>query len=224
MSKQLSFDLPVKPALEREDFFVSSANAMAVALIDAWPNWTSGKLLITGPSGCGKTHLCHCWAKQSAAQIIHAKDLTKDMVEHLAAHSVAVEGLDQIAGDKEMETALFHLHNLTLANGNTILFTGQGEAAHWPITLPDLKSRLMGTTSAQMQEPDDDLLSTVLVKLFADRQLFPAPDVITYILRRIDRSFSVAYATVDRIDKAALDEKRPITRSFVRTLFEDNSE
>ena len=35
MARQLSFDLPAKTALGREDFFVSPANALAVAMISA---------------------------------------------------------------------------------------------------------------------------------------------------------------------------------------------
>lgn len=34
MHRQLSFDLPVRAAQGREDFFVTPANAMAVALIE----------------------------------------------------------------------------------------------------------------------------------------------------------------------------------------------
>ena len=48
MATQLSFDLPSKTALGREDFFVSPANAAAVALIESWPDWPSRKLLLTG--------------------------------------------------------------------------------------------------------------------------------------------------------------------------------
>ena len=36
MTRQLTFDLPVREALGREDFFVSSANAVALATLDGW--------------------------------------------------------------------------------------------------------------------------------------------------------------------------------------------
>ena len=49
MSEQLSFDLPAKPALGRDDFFVAPSNAMAVALIDPAFAWPSGKLVLSGP-------------------------------------------------------------------------------------------------------------------------------------------------------------------------------
>ena len=36
MPEQLTFDLPVRESRARGDFFVSSANAVAVAVYDAW--------------------------------------------------------------------------------------------------------------------------------------------------------------------------------------------
>jgi len=38
-ASQLILDLPVRPALGREDFFVAESNATAVAWIDRWPDW-----------------------------------------------------------------------------------------------------------------------------------------------------------------------------------------
>ena len=67
MAEQLSFDLPVRAALGREDFFVSPANAEAVAMVEGWQGWPSRKLVLTGPAGAGKTHLAHVWAGLAGA-------------------------------------------------------------------------------------------------------------------------------------------------------------
>ena len=75
MPQQLPFDLPAKPALGRSDFFVSPANALAVAMIDRATGTDGGKLVLWGPAGSGKTHLAHVWAGPAAARIIAARDL-----------------------------------------------------------------------------------------------------------------------------------------------------
>ena len=80
MAEQLNFDLPVRAALGRDDFFVSPANAMAMGLVDLWPNWSAGKLVLSGPKGAGKTHLVHVWAAMSGAHIVSATSLHKDSV------------------------------------------------------------------------------------------------------------------------------------------------
>ena len=85
---------------------------------------------------------------------------------------------------------------------------------HWGITLPELLSRLQGTTAVALEPPDDALLSAVLVKLLADRQLTPKPDLIPYLLTRIDRSFANAIAVIEQLDAASLAQKRPLTRAL----------
>lgn len=221
MPEQLSFDLPVREALGRDDFFVSPANAEAVAMIEGWQAWPARKLVLIGPHGAGKTHLAHVWAALSEARIIAADQLTEADIPALAAGPVAVEAIEQIAGNRPREDALFHLHNLTLAEGNSLLVTAATPANRWPLTLPDLASRMQGTPYTTLHEPDDALLTAVLTKLMADRQLSPAPSVLSYLTRRIERSFEAARDVVERLDDMALSSGRPITRTLAAKVLDN---
>ncbi|AXI47461.1 chromosomal replication initiator DnaA [Sulfitobacter sp. SK012] len=221
MAVQLGLALPTRTAQGRDDFLVAPSNAMAVALIENWHDWAGRKLVLTGPAGSGKTHLTHVWAANSGAQIIAAADLTEDVVPALAASHVAIEDVPEIAGNAEAQNALFHLHNLTLAEGHSLLLTGTGPVAHWPLSLPDLASRMQGTTEATLDAPDDALLFAVLVKLLADRQLMPKPDVIPYVLLRMERSFAAARDLVAALDEASLAQKRPVTRQLAGRVLDN---
>ena len=64
---------------------------------------------------------------------------------------------------------------------------------------------------ARLEPPDDALLGAVLVKLFADRQLAVAPDLVQYLVPRIERSFAAAEAVVAALDRAGLARRRPVT-------------
>lgn len=223
MAVQLGFDLPVRTARGRDDFLVAPSNAMAVAMIENWRNWSGAKLVLSGPVGAGKTHLTHVWADAASAQIITAADLHRDDVPRLAQSSIAVEDIPQITGNAKAQTALFHLHNMVLAEGHTLLLTGTGAVAHWGLQLPDLTSRLQGALEATIDTPDDALLSAVLVKLLADRQLMPPADVIPYLLNRMDRSFAAANRIVAALDHQSLVLKRPITRALAGQVLDNDS-
>ena len=217
MPEQLGFDLPSVPALGRADFLVAPSNAIAVALIESA---TSDKLVLTGPEGSGKTHLVHVWAARTGARIITASDLATLDIPDLAQGPVAVEDVPDIAPLAEAQTALFHLHNLVLAEGHALLLTGCGAVRDWGITLPDLASRIAGAQSATLEPPDDTLLAAVLAKLFADRQLTPKADLIPYLIRRMDRSFAAARQVVEALDAASLAQKRPLSRTLAAPLLD----
>lgn len=218
MIRQLSFDLPVRTALGREDFFVSPANAFPVAMIENWQNWPARKLVLTGPEGSGKTHLAHVWAARSGARIISAQSLAGSDIPSLCTTAIAIEDADHIAGHPEAEEALFHLHNLALAEGHPLLFTSTKAPNAWGITLPDLSSRMEGTPVAALEQPDDTLLAAVIMKLFADRQIVPTAETIPYLVSRIDRSFATARAMVAQIDQTALDQGRAINRKLASEI------
>ena len=207
MTRQLTFDLPARPALGRDDFFISPANAVAVASVDDWARWPHGKMALIGPKGAGKTHLVHVWAAEAQAQVLDASGLATADVQALASPGakLAVEDVDRIAGNPAAEQALFHLHNLVLAEGGCLLLTGATPPRQWALSLPDLASRMQATGIAQLSPPDDALLKAVLMKLFADRQLAVAPPVVEYLVTRMERSFDGAGRLVAALDRAALD-------------------
>ncbi|MCB1370763.1 MAG: chromosomal replication initiator DnaA [Rhodobacteraceae bacterium] len=215
-SGQLVLDLPARPALGRADFFVSPANALALAQVDAWPDWPARRLAVVGPAGAGKTHLVHVWAARSGANVLAAADLGAiDPAAVPAAAALAVEDADRLealpgAARRAAEEALFHLCN-RLALSGSLMLTGRSAPALWPVALPDLASRLRTAGVARLDSPDDALLSALLVKLFADRQIAVGPDLIRYLLGRIERSFAAAEAAVVALDRAGLARKRPIT-------------
>lgn len=216
MEKQLRFDLSARPALGREDFFVSPSNAMAMAMIDDWQNWPGRKLVLKGPKGSGKTHLAHVWAEMSGARIIAAQDLPHASVGELAQAPLCVEDAQLAAGNEDAEAHLFHLHNLVIAEGHALLLTATGEPGRWGLDLPDLASRMQGTQVVTLSAPDDDLLGALLSKLFADRQLNPNPDVIPYLVRHAPRSFDTAQQIVTIMDDMSMAARKPLSRDMAR--------
>ena len=215
MAQQLSFDLPVRTVLGRDDFFVAPSNAMALAMIESTSTWPVPQLTLTGPAGAGKTHLAHVWSSLTGAPIVAAADLPDADLPALADGPVAVEDVPAIARNRGALDALFHLYNLTAARHSPLLMTGRAAPRHWNLALPDAQSRIDAACHIALEAPDDRLLAALFAKLFADRQLTPPPDVIAYLLRHGERSFAAAADTVARIDRRALDQGRKISRALV---------
>lgn len=210
MPKQLAFPLPQLEARGREAFFVSPANALAVAQIENWSGWPEGKLILIGPNGAGKSHLAGIWASLAGAKSIQANALDKKDLPALSDSPVLIEDADQIAGVAESEENLFHLHNLLRSKGQAFLITARLAPKDWGLELPDLLSRMQGTSVVELGELDDALLSALLVKLFSDRQIAPPPRLIDYCLKRMERSYAAAQALVADLDASALAAGRPI--------------
>jgi chromosomal replication initiation ATPase DnaA len=218
--RQLAFDLPARQAYRREDFFVSPANATALAAIDGWQGWPGGKMLLVGPQGSGKTHLARLWAQETGAACLPAADLATADLPALSAHgAVAVEDAETAAGQPGAEAAFFHLHNLVTQSGH-LLVTAATPPRDWGLALPDLASRLQAAPVTRIEAPDDALLSAVLIKLFADRQITVPPTLIPYLVLRMERSIAAARDLVARLDAHALAAGRPVTRQLAAQLLD----
>lgn len=215
--EQLVFNLPVRSAQGRDDFFVSQSNELALRQIEAWENWPGAKLVLFGPQGAGKSHLVAVWAQMADACVVTPETLDKRTTGH-----VAVEDADTIAGHPQREEALFHLHNRVLGEGHALLITGREPPELWPVKLPDLRSRLSSAGTARLQPPDDALLSALLIKLFDDRQLNVAPEVITFLGTRIDRSYAEAEAVVSKLDQASMAARKPISVRFASSVLKQS--
>ncbi|QTK78976.1 hypothetical protein AT6N2_C1192 [Agrobacterium tumefaciens] len=210
-AEQLPLAFSHQSASGRDDLLVSASLEAAVSLVDEWPNWPSPVVVLAGPPGSGKSHLANIWKNISEARDIHPT-AGGDAARTAETGPVLFEDADRRGFD---DTELFHVINSVRQNGTTLLMTSRQWPSAWPVTLPDLRSRLKAVTIVETGEPDEGLLAQVLVKLFADRQLYMDDKLIGYIVNRMERSLDTAQTIVDRIDRLALARATRITRPLV---------
>ncbi|MCX7585205.1 DnaA ATPase domain-containing protein [Phenylobacterium sp. 58.2.17] len=217
MTRQLRLRLRRPASYAREDLVRGSSNALAIATLDAWPAWPGGALALFGPAGSGKTHLAREWAHRVGGLIM---DRVVPDVASAVGRPVLIEDVDQGVDDE----ALFHLINMAGRDGAGLLLTAREAPTAWRAELPDLRSRLNALFVAEIEEPDDEVLEGVLRKFFRERSIRPPKEVYPYLLRRMERSIPCAREIVKRLDEAADDEQRPISRMLARQILEDDME
>ena len=209
MSAQLRLSLERAPDLARAAFVVSGSNALAVETLDGWPDWRGGALALIGPLGSGKTHLAAIWAARVGAATFPANG-----VEMMGEGAILVEDADARLPDE----TLFHLLNLSARPGAGLLLTSRIAPSLWPVRLPDLRSRLNALPTAGIDEPDDTVLGAMLDKFFFERNIRPSAELLAYLVRRIERSAQSARSVVARLDEAADETGRRVSRSLARLV------
>ena len=215
---QLVFDLVPRPAHGREAFLVSDCNREAVAWIDRWPDWpirTTG-VNVYGPATSGKTHLAAVWRARSRALRIDKPIDTAEAVPHLLGETrdVVVDGLTSLWPGEPV----LHLHNLVAERGGVLLVLSRIPSAQMGLMPLDLASRLAAMPAVAIGPPDDALIIGVMSKLFRDRQLHVARDVLEYVASRMRRSLAEVGRLVEVLDTTALAERRPITLPLARSV------
>lgn len=203
---QLVLPLPAGNALGREDFITAPGNERAVAFVDSFPSWPAPAAVLVGPPASGKSHLAQVWATRAGAPVIEATALHTGVPDG----ALVVENV----GPGTAEAPLFAL----LERGAPLLLTAQTMPTQWPFALPDLVSRANALLAFELWAPDDALLMTLAVKLFADRQLAVPESVVTHMIASLERSPAAIRDFVARADAMALAEKRPINSSLIRDL------
>jgi len=185
------------------------ANAEAVTALADTSEWANNILAVIGPKGSGKTHLGHIWAERHKAI---ALDGSKGFVPRQNYRGRALWIDDASLAD---EYTLFTLINLTITGElKALLFSDQNMPSDWNVQLPDLHSRLKNVQVARIQEPDEDLLSAIITKLFMDRGLKVSDNLIDYLLVHADRSVDSLRDLIHGLDKQAVAEKVNVTRVF----------
>ena len=223
---QLSLNLKKKGIYEKDDFLVSSSNKEAYKLVNSWPEWRSRKIIIFGDSGTGKTHLSKIWQKNTSAIILNLNQLKKIKFESFfkKKNIFIIENIsdffDKINKKEKnnLEKQLLHFYNLIEEKKGYLLLTSLIAPKLWKISLPDLKSRILSSIAVKIKKPNDQLLSSVLVKLFVDKQILIDKKIIKFIVYRSERSFANLENIVNKIDKQSLITKKKININFVKKL------
>jgi chromosomal replication initiation ATPase DnaA len=216
---QLVLDLPHCPSFDEADFFETPGNRRALALVKAWPDWQAPAAIVYGPTQSGKTHLAKIWQDRAGAEFLDPTQLET----HLWSAPYPPLIVEDIVSGSYCETALFHHLNLAREHGSFVLMTAPAPPGQWQIVLPDLRSRIRSYPAAEIQQPGEEHLAALLFKHFNDRQIEVAPDVIAYLVARMERSMAAAQRVTAHIDRLALSEHRKVTRAFAAKAFKELS-
>jgi DnaA regulatory inactivator Hda len=217
---QLTLPFEHRVAHGVDSFLVGSGNRHAVDWIDRWPDWPFTALVVTGQPGCGKTHLASLWRARTGAETI---DLGSAEIEQVVAaadsgRSVVVDDCDRAMEGGKAERALLQLYNLVRTGGGRLLLTACRSPSQWNLELPDLASRLNSAMVVTIDPPDDVLLASIALKLFADRQITVNEGVISFLLNRGERTVVGLARAIEVLDRAAFAMKRPITVALARDV------
>ncbi|MFN3537644.1 MAG: chromosomal replication initiator DnaA [Brevundimonas sp.] len=215
-TEQLKLELERETPFRADDYVVSDCNRAAALTLAGWPDAAAGLgggvLSLCGPAGSGKSHLAALWAERVGAVPLHG-------VEAALVDPMELEGrpvlLDR-APEADDET-LFHLLNLAQARGGALLLVSRKSPSLWPVTLPDLQSRLNAIRTVALEEPDEAVLAAILERAFERRSIRPQSDVIPYLVRRIERSAQAAENVVERLDAL----HRPVTRRLAAQIIDE---
>lgn len=187
------------PAEEQGEFLVVESNARAVRMLEHWATWPVRTAVLAGPPKSGRSLLGRIFAARSAGSVI-------DDAETVA------------------EEELFHAWNRAQEERRPLLLIAAALPSHWPVALPDLRSRLAASPAAAIGAPEDTLIAALFERGFARRHLDARPDLIAWLTARTERSHTAVIDTIDRLDHAALAGRRRLTIPLAReTLDLDKS-
>ncbi|SIP94574.1 dnaA protein [Rhizobium sp. RU20A] len=216
ISEQLPLAFTHAASTGRDDLLVSGALEAAATIVDRWPDWPSPVVVLIGPPGSGKSHLAAIWQETSGAVTIEARE--GDGASLTAASvPVLLEDADTAGFD---ERELFHVINSVRQHGTALLVTARTPPSAWGVALADLASRFKAATLVEIGAPDEALLSQVIVKLFADRQLAVDDRLVAYLVARMERSLDTARRVVEAMDRLALSRGVKLSRALAREVLD----
>lgn len=228
--KQLPLALDLNPPQSLEGF-IGNENLLLRALITQQVlGLGEPQLYVHGPQGIGKSHLAravcfHAGERGRRAAYLplgteHGqRDLSRLGVADLDL--LVVDDVSVIAGDRDLEFALFDLINRVREQAVSILLTADRPPAQLPINLPDLASRLSwGLTIAVVEPGDAEKIELLTVK--AHERGFELPfETAVFLLQRLPRDTGRLLAVLNELDRASLSAQRKLSVPFVRSVLFD---
>ena len=224
--------IPLPLGLQNEPSFtnfISGPNREAATAVEGLAGGVGERVLyLWGEHGTGKSHLlraaCQRATQQDRAAIYlscRMPDLIeKNRDEYAHAALVCIDDIDALAGNREKETAIFHLYNLLETKGGGLLVAGVKTPTRAGFSLRDLGSRLTAALILRLHPLDEDGKRRALQCRAREIGFTLSDEVINFLLRRCNRNMPSLFSLLDRIDEATLVEKRRATIPFVRELLE----
>lgn len=193
--KQLPLPLPWPDDPRDAEFLISASNARAVQSLKRWGAWPVMAALLVGPRKSGRSLLARIFAGQSGGQIIDD-------------------------AERQDEAMIFHAWNAAQGARRPLLIVADAAPPAWAVSLPDLRSRLQATPVLRLDPPDDALMQALFVRDFARRGMDARPELIQWLLARIERSHVAVVRAVDALEQEIGYSRKRLSIPLARATLE----
>jgi chromosomal replication initiation ATPase DnaA len=173
---------------------ITEANASAFAGLGNALSWPSRCAILVGPARSGKSLMARYYAAQHGTVIDDA--------------------------EKSGSQVLFNAWNRAQEDATPLLLISRWRPADWNVDLPDLRSRLGAALLLEIGAPDDEMVEQLLQKQLADRGAAISVDALSYVKRRIERSYAAIEAFARHANALAMAENAPVNLALVKKLLD----
>ncbi len=196
---QIALPLDIAPISQGEGYLVTDCNAKAHEQLGNWGSWPNATAILIGAYGSGKLAMAHEFERQSGGRF--------------------VSNANKVADDD-----LFHLWNQSQMDKRPLLLMSSHEVSHWGVQLPDLKSRLAASLLIEIGAPDEAMTAGLFQKYFALRGLPISEDALSYLGKRMERSYENVQFLAQKMNVLASERKKSITRAIAKEALAQHEE
>lgn len=171
---------------------ITQSNAAAFAGLSSAAAWPKHCAILTGPARSGKTLMARYFSGQSGTVIDEAESSSAE--------------------------TMFNAWNRSQESHVPLLLISRWQPSEWNVSLPDLQSRLGAALLLEIAPPDDEMIEQLLQKQLVDRGAVISIDALSYVKRRIERSYVAIEKFARAANALALAENAPVNLALVRKV------
>lgn len=174
------------------DIILSDANAHVARHFERWTTWPVMATLLTGPRKSGRSRFAAQFALRTGGRLFDN-------------------------AEAQPEEALFHAWNNAQERRRPLVIVADRQPPDWAIQLPDLASRIAATPAVEIGNPDDALIARLIEDQLGRRGLAVAPDLLAFLLARLERDYVAVHRVIDALDQEAFSRRTRLSIPLART-------
>ena len=216
MTEQRIFNFNNTKNFFEENLIRDTSNSNVLNFLDKFPNWETKLINIVGEKKSGKSFFLQLFRKKNQFNYISNKeDFEKKYDELFLVDKLILDGF-QINEDK-----FFSLINHFILHKKYLIISSREPLTMLDIKLLDLKSRLKEFLLIEIQNPSDNLIYSLILKYFSDNQIVIKKDLVEYIVKKIDRSYSSIEKFLIKLNDQSIIKKKKIDYKLINEVLNE---
>ena len=216
MTEQRIFNFNNTKNFFEENLIRDKSNSNVLNFLNKFPNWETKLINIVGEKKSGKSFILQLFRKKNQFNYISNKeDFEKKYDELFLVDKLILDGF-QINEDK-----FFSLINHFILHKKYLIISSREPLTMLEIKLLDLKSRLKEFLLIEIQNPSDDLIYSLILKYFSDNQIVIKKDLVEYIVKKVDRSYSSIEKFLLKLNDQSIIKKKKIDYKLINEVLNE---